>query len=271
MAPDGSDRRRLLGLRMNTRPGLRLAWSPDGRLLAYTDGNELRLIRADGSNSRQVLRSRLGVLEPAFSPDGRRIVYTRDAPRTECEDCPVVEGDPEIQTVRVDGTHRRRLRVGYLPTWSPDGRAIAFVTPRRSIATMSPRGHGLRVLLHDVEAEDLEFSPNGKVLMYVRGSSAIEFLNLRSGKTCRLPRRAIGGVIDATWTPDGHHIAYLRAASLDAPRPTTSLFTVTPNGKEFRRIATFEDPQTAGAVSWTRVVSLSPDHEGHASTRAGSF
>jgi Tol biopolymer transport system component len=248
IAPDGSDRRQVPGMRTNTRPDFRLAWSADGRWIAYTNGSELWRVRSDGSDARRVLTNHWGVSEPEFSPDGGRIVFTRDAPETECEDCPLVEGDPEIQSVRVDGTHLRRLRPGFAPTWSPDGREIAFVTLRQSIATMSPDGRDVRVIRRRSGAEDLHYSPDGTRLVSIRGLSAIEIVQVRSGVTYRWPR--IAGLIDANWAPDGRRIGYLRASAIDAAKFTTSLFTATARGKERRRITTFREPQIAAAIAW---------------------
>ena len=60
---------------------------------------------------------------PAWSPDGRRIVFssTRD-------------GDPEVYVMNADGSAPRRLTTtpgrDAHPSWSPDGATIAFQSPR---------------------------------------------------------------------------------------------------------------------------------------------
>ncbi len=54
------------------------AWSPDGRRIAFTRGGSVAVMNADGSN--QVVLTAGG--EPGWSPDGRRIAFesTRDDP-----------------------------------------------------------------------------------------------------------------------------------------------------------------------------------------------
>ena len=56
------------------------AWSPDGQWLAYTtwsdaDYGRVRVIKADGSSGRDVVTKPGHYIEPAFSPDGKMIVF----------------------------------------------------------------------------------------------------------------------------------------------------------------------------------------------------
>jgi Tol biopolymer transport system component len=57
---------------------------------------------------------------PAWSPDGRRIAFTR------YDD----DAGPDLYVMNADGSRRRPLLQGegneYDPDWSPDGRRIAF-------------------------------------------------------------------------------------------------------------------------------------------------
>ena len=117
---DGSSSRRLTG-----PPALRaddVTFSRDGRLMAFSFVGDLWLASADGARPRLLVRGRpeVALLSPAFSPDGTTIAYT--------------SGD--IHLIGTDGKNRTRLVAlpGFQtdPTWSPDGRRIAF-TDRVSI------------------------------------------------------------------------------------------------------------------------------------------
>lgn len=86
-----------------TRP----VWSPVTSRLLLTDGKTLMAINADGRKRRTIARlaaDARGVRvdpEPAWSPDGRQVVFRESRPRT--------NGRVDLWIVNVDGTQRRRL------------------------------------------------------------------------------------------------------------------------------------------------------------------
>ena len=104
------------------------AFSPDGRLLAFTAQSEGRdvLYLLDVRKRETVRKFSLdleGITGPTWSPDGQRIAFSGNR-----------GGLTDLFIVNADGTNLQQLtddRFGDLqPQWSPDGTHIAFATDR---------------------------------------------------------------------------------------------------------------------------------------------
>ena len=82
-------------------------------------------MRADGTGAHRLTNDLAPEIEPAWSPDGRWIAYSRRLPGSEIR---------EVWVVHPDGTGRRRLTApavaAYGPAWSPDGKLVAFAARR---------------------------------------------------------------------------------------------------------------------------------------------
>jgi TolB protein len=123
---DGTHLRRITpwSLRAGDHPD----WSPDGRWILFRsndDGDflnsQLYVIHPDGSGLRQIthVRATTTLLSSSFSPNGRRIVYSR-AGRA---------GQPDIFTMNVDGNDVHRVTRTPLwesaPDWGPMVKRLA--------------------------------------------------------------------------------------------------------------------------------------------------
>jgi Tol biopolymer transport system component len=178
--PDGSGKERLTPPDLATED-MDPAVSPDGRTIAFarntdfatcTDpdvcyGNwDLFLMDADGGNARSVTQTRgLAEIQPAWSPDGRRLAYSTDGAAIFVMDL----ADPDNPV---------RVGLGQSPSWSPDGRSLAFTGvehdgPNGSADTdifLADTADFSRVVnitrTSEYHEDSPKWSPNGRLMQY---------------------------------------------------------------------------------------------------------
>ena len=207
------------------------AWSPDGRRLLF-NCDAICLTTARGPSRRLPLPS--GSRDPAWSPDGERLAFTRIDPGS---------GSPYVYTAALDGSDVRRLGPpkASLPDWSRRS-AIAFERIRRTpLRRPSYEDRDLWLMrAGQTEVRRVTFrggsspswSPTGRRLAFVRGYNV--YVIGADGRHLRQVTRR-GGSRPA-WSPDGRWIAYCREDEPEEEVPTSSLYRVRPDGTGRRRI-----------------------------------
>ena len=209
-------------LPMGPDPVLALGWSRDGTKLLFlrrdpTDqtfpySSHLYLRRAEGTET-QVTAQPVG--NAAISPDGTRVAFAPD-------------GDG-LYLVDADGGQAVRITVeGSSPTFSPDGRQIAYLGLPADGCCVSPAREHVWVVnvdgtdAHEILADEpalahgafgLTWSPagdrialedtlEGQLAIYTFAADGSDF------------RKVITGGMNPFWSPDGSRLAYLGAAGL---------------------------------------------------------
>lgn len=99
------------------------AWSPDGRRIAFTRRDALYSMSASGGRPLRLARRPAAM--PSWSADGRLIAFARVGAGVERE--PYEARSAGIFIVDVRTRRLRRLTTdGLFPNWSPDGRLVAY-------------------------------------------------------------------------------------------------------------------------------------------------
>jgi polyisoprenoid-binding protein YceI len=199
-----------------------------GRLLfaAITsdDMERLHTIGADGRGLRRVGRDPDSAfqLEPTWSPDGRRIAFTRS------EDSAVAP-PASVNVIGADGSGRRDLSPGVMsvqPDWSPDGRRVAFMSvvdvETGKISVMNADGSGARQFAETPTSDsEPRWSPDGRRLAVSAyggaGNDDVAVIDVRSGRYRRLTR-APAYEHSPAWSPDGRRIAYVKDGAVHVMR-----------------------------------------------------
>lgn len=194
------------------------AWSPDGGTVAFTrlrneNEGDIWIVRAAGGPPRRLTRDERDNWGPRWSPDGRTLAYTSRIVRSG-------EFPSRIRLITRDGRRMREVTTDrengieqhLFPTWSPDGKRIAFFRTRgeHGLWVMSADGRNLRKIPTSTSDDflDLSWSRSGRILY---SSSSIGLQALVGIRPDTGQRRLL--VSDATqprWSRDGRQLAFVR-------------------------------------------------------------
>ncbi len=196
------------------------AVSPDRTSVAYgvEDGEAMNIYVteiATGATSPLTEGGRNS--EPAWSPDGSRIVFVSSR-----------GGATDLYTMNADGTRERRLLEApglaeSSPSWSPDGSSIIFAasasnadgTLRPSAIYALPASGGTPAPLTEEDgSRNPTWSPDGSQIAFDSPrddpNGSIFVMPADGSAATRVTPAGWGIAIDPTWSPDGAEIAFTR-------------------------------------------------------------
>ena len=174
-------------------------------------GKEVYLIDFDGYNLKKLTRDNTVNLSPAWSPDGKWIVYTSYA-----------ANNPDLIMIDTAGEKRQTLNrlpgLNAAPAWSPDMQKIALVLSRdqnSEIYLLKKNSKLHRLTRHFNIDTSPTWSPDGKRIAFTSdrsgtGAPQIYIMGSEKGDKGKVTRISFGSSYNdnPSWSPDGDKIAY---------------------------------------------------------------
>ena len=213
-----------------------LSWSPDGARLLYSDNGNLYLTDLSGGEPQPVGIACVDICgydSPAFSSDGRHLVFSRSA------DNGSGIATLDLATGRVAGLSSTAPDGGTHPGWSPDGQHIVFSreageTSKAAVFVVDADGQNLRQITPTtLEAQSGQWSPDGSRIVFTSPETqGTDIYTVRPDGTDLRQLTTYGISSAATWTPDGR-ILFVRASS---PGGTDGFWTMDADGTNAARL-----------------------------------
>ncbi len=240
-------------------------WSPDSRWLAFlssrrddNENSQLWILSMSGGEAEKITSVPGSVDDYAISPDGQQVVLVVSDPE---DDKPMVAGTDTKKPIVIDRFYFKEDITGYLsksrqhlylldlrtrnvqpltaggfnevmPSWSPDGKTLAFVSKRSAdpdrddvfgIYLMAPTHKATPRLLTSYQGEGQDtdwasapqWSPDGRQIAFVAGGDpkllyyalhGLAVVDVASGEVRLLTRQLDRNVDQPDWSDDGQSL-----------------------------------------------------------------
>jgi serine/threonine protein kinase len=193
-----------------------ISWTPDGRMVfisAMGKNGDIWIMKADGSDRKQLTLEMGNNHNPVVTPDGRHIVFTSGR-----------AGQRNVWRMTIDGSDPQRLTNGladFLPTVSPDGQWVIYssISPSKLTLWKVPLMGGTPVEIINREGINAVVSPDGKQIAYLFTEAAapdappnrvaiIPFEGGEPVKTFEIQPGLAGARTILQWANDGRSLLY---------------------------------------------------------------
>ena len=246
---------------------------------------EIYVMDDDGKNQRNLTNHPDWDASPSWSPDGTRIAFISD------RDGHVRKGGVwttfEIYVMDADGGNQQNLtndpKADSSPSWSPDGKRIAFVSdrdrlldihgfPTFEIYVMDADGENPQNLTNDRHDDwDPSWSPDGKRIVFMSYrdghfigdfeeiTSEIYVMDADGGNQQRLTENRKNDE-SPSWSPDGTRIVF--SSDRKGDWKNFEIYVMDDDGGNLQRLT--ENRKNDGAPSWSpdgKRIAFSSDRE----------
>lgn len=213
-----------------------------------SEGVNIYLVNSDGSGLTR-LTTPPGIHDdPAWSPDGTRLVFELSSG----------EGVNGLTVINADGSGLRPLTEpgvpAWDPAWSPDGGRIAFASDRdgdTELYVMGADGSNITRLTFDV-GNDIQpaWSPDGSQIVFVStrdGEAELYVMDADGENPVRLTYSFGASAYAPAWSPDGSRIAFVSLRGVG----DRSLYTIQPDGTAITVLSAAGTAVHPSSVSWS--------------------
>jgi len=228
-------------------------FSPDGQRLTFCYGTidssenaftEIFVVNVDGSGLKQVTNDGLFDCFPRWSPDGSRIIFGRQSPRTQ---------QLVATTMWADGSGKKELSS---PLWAigrsgftPDGERILWETQQAGFISvlwiMDADGtHQKQLTSAPLKAGEVSApSPDGKHVVFINNQStppevpnALHVMDIDTGTITQITQPVgVSHDVLPNYSPDGARIVF--ASDRMSADGSLDLFIINSDGSSLTRIA----------------------------------
>ncbi|WP_246365959.1 amidohydrolase family protein [Kibdelosporangium persicum] len=190
------------------------ALSPDGKRIAIDLVTGIWVLPATGGRARRLTDDFQDATQPAWSPDGRKLVFQSYR-----------DGNFHLYVIDADGGTPRKLTSGAFdhrePVFSPDGKRLAFSSDRDGsygIWLLDLASGTLTAVTTTPDEEAMpRWSPDGQRLIFTVNDTAIDTVTLATGERTRLvTATGIDRFYGPGFGPDGQTPSYMRLRGPDA-------------------------------------------------------